>query len=65
MFNFLDFYSLEYTRSDDTKFMILLSYQSGIVDEKRCRDVKYNSRFWVKFLTEPLVFDGEYLDFPK
>ena len=30
MFNFLAFYSLEYTRSDDTKFMILLSYQSGV-----------------------------------
>ena len=30
MFDFLAFYSLEYTRSDDTKFMILLSYQSGV-----------------------------------
>ena len=30
MSNFLAFYSLEYTRSDDTKFMILFLHQSGV-----------------------------------
>ena len=62
MFHFLAFYSLEYTRSDDTKFMILFPFQPGvsswfiwcIVHKNGSCDVKYKSRFWSNFFLNAL-----------